>query len=82
MTLFEQLDFVYMPSRDVAGDIRYFTEVLGAQLIFAVEGMGTRVAMVELVDQPPRLLLAGPPRGRSVGDGLSSRAISRRRSMS
>ena len=59
MTLFEQLDFVYMPSRDVAGDIRYFTEVLGAKLIFAVEGMGTRVAMVELVDQPPRLLLAG-----------------------
>ena len=59
MTLFEQLDFVYMPSRDVAGDIRYFTEVLGAKLIFAVEGMGTRVAMVELTGQPPRLLLAG-----------------------
>lgn len=59
MSLFEQLDFVYMPSRDVAGDIRYFTEVLGAKLIFAVEGMGTRVAMVELTDQPPRLLLAG-----------------------
>ncbi len=57
--IFEQLDFIYMPSRDVAADVRYFTEVLGAQLTFAVEGMGTRVAMVELTDDPPRLLLAG-----------------------
>lgn len=59
MSLFEQLDFIYMPSGDVAADVRYFTEVLGARLTFAVEGMGTRVAMVELAEQPPRLLLAG-----------------------
>ena len=58
MTLFEQLDFIYMPSGDVAADVRYFTEVLGAKLTFAVEGMGTRVAMVEMTDGPPRLLLA------------------------
>ena len=57
--IFEQLDFIYMPSGDVSGDVRYFTEVLGARLIFAVEGMGTRVAMVELTDQPPPILLAG-----------------------
>ena len=56
---FEQLDFIYMPSGDVASDLRYFTDVLGARLVFAVEGMGTRVAMVELTDQPPRILLAG-----------------------
>jgi hypothetical protein len=59
VTLFEDLDFIYMPSRDVAADVRYFTDVLGARLTFAVEGMGTRVAMVELTDEPPRLLLAG-----------------------
>jgi hypothetical protein len=59
MSVFEQLDFVYMPSRDVAADVRYFTDVLGAELVFAVEGMGTRVAMVELTEQPPRILLAG-----------------------
>ena len=58
MTLFEQLDFIYMPSRDAAADVRYFTEVLGADLTFAVEGMGTRVAMVAMTDAPPRLLLA------------------------
>jgi hypothetical protein len=62
---FEQLDFVYMPSRDVAADVRYFTEVLGAELIFAVEGMGTRVAMVELSSQPPHLLLAGHLKGEA-----------------
>jgi hypothetical protein len=57
--LFEQLDFVYMPSRDVAEDLRYFSDVLGARVIFAVEGMGTRVAMVEPADGAPRVLLAG-----------------------
>jgi hypothetical protein len=55
---FEALDYLYMPSRDVAVDARYFTEVLGGRLIFAIEGMGTRVAMIELSDQPPRPLLA------------------------
>jgi hypothetical protein len=58
MTL-QGLDFVYMPSRDVAADMAYFTDVLGGRLVFAVEGMGTRVAMVELTEAPPRVLLAG-----------------------
>ena len=56
--MFEELDFVYMPSRDAAGDVAYFTDVLGAQLVFAVDGMGTRVAMVELTEGSPRILLA------------------------
>ena len=57
--MFEHLDYVYMPSRDVAADVAYFTEVLGGQLIFAIDGMGTRVAMVALTEDPPRILLAG-----------------------
>jgi catechol 2,3-dioxygenase-like lactoylglutathione lyase family enzyme len=56
--IFEGLDYVYMPSRDVAADLAYFTDVLGGRLVFAIEGMGTRVAMVELTDDPPRILLA------------------------
>ena len=56
--MFDELDFIYMPSRDAAADLRWFTDVLGARLVFAVEGMGTRVAMLELTDQPPRILLA------------------------
>jgi hypothetical protein len=55
----ERLDFIYMPSGDVAADMAYFTSVLGGRLVFAVEGMGTRVAMVELTEDPPRILLAG-----------------------
>ncbi len=57
--MFEQLDYVYMPSRDVAADLAFFTEVLGGRLVFAIDGMGTRVAMVELTEGPPRMLLAG-----------------------
>ena len=57
--MFEHLDYVYMPSRDVAADVTYFTEVLGGRLIFAIDGMGTRVAMVALTEESPRVLLAG-----------------------
>jgi hypothetical protein len=57
--MFEHLDYIYMPSRDVASDVAYFTNVLGGRLVFAVEGMGTQVAMVELTGEPPRILLAG-----------------------
>ena len=55
---FEQLDFVYMPTHDPPADVAYFTGVLGGRLVFAVAGMGARVAMVELTDGPPRILLA------------------------
>jgi hypothetical protein len=54
---FEHLDYVYTPSRDVAADMRYFTDVLGGRLVFAIEAMGTKVAMVELTEEPPRILL-------------------------
>lgn len=57
--MFEQLDYVYMPSHDVAADVAYFTDVLGGRLIFAIDGMGTRVAMIALTEDPPRILLAG-----------------------
>lgn len=55
--MFLQLDYLYTPSSDVAADVRYFTEVLGGRLAFAVEGMGARVAMIELTEGPPRVLL-------------------------
>ena len=55
---FESLDYLYMPSRDVTADMAWFTGILGGRLIFAIEAMGTKVAMIELTDAPPRLLLA------------------------
>ena len=55
---FESLDFVYMPTRDVVADMAWFTDVLGGRLVFAVEGMGARVAMIELSAEGPPVLLA------------------------
>jgi hypothetical protein len=55
---FQQLDFLYTPSRDVATDLVYFTEVLGGRVVFAVEAMGTRVAAVQFTTGPPLVLLA------------------------
>jgi hypothetical protein len=55
---FEQLDFHYMPSRDVAADLAYLTEVLGGRAIFAIEAMGACVAAVELAPHAPLVLLA------------------------
>jgi hypothetical protein len=54
---FLQLDYLYTPSKDVAADAKFYTEVVGGKLAFAVEGMGARVAMVELTDGPPHVLL-------------------------
>jgi hypothetical protein len=60
---FEQLDFLYTPSRDVAADMTYFTEILGARVAFAIEGMGTRVAALELTEGPPLVLLTNHVEG-------------------
>jgi hypothetical protein len=54
---FDALDFLYTPSADVAGDLAYFTEVLGARVVFAIDSMGTRVAAVQLTEGPPLMLL-------------------------
>jgi hypothetical protein len=54
---FGPLDFVYTPSQDVVADATYFTDVLGGRLVFAVEGMGARVAAVRLSDDGPLVLL-------------------------
>jgi hypothetical protein len=57
--MFDRLDFVYLPSRDVTSDVRHFTDALGAQLVFAIEAFGTRVAMVRAAADTTALLLAG-----------------------
>lgn len=52
------LDVLYMPSRDVEADVRFYRDTLGGRVVFAIEAMGTRVAEVALARQGPRLLLA------------------------
>lgn len=54
---FESLDFLYTPSADVAADMRFFSEVLGGRIAFAIEAMGARVAKIELTEGPPHVLL-------------------------
>jgi hypothetical protein len=56
--LFEALDFLYMPTDDVAGEVEHFASVLGAEVVFAIEAFGARVAMVKLADGPPAVMFA------------------------
>lgn len=65
---FESLDFLYTPSDDVARDARYFTDVLGARLVFTVEGMGARAAMLDLTGAPPYVILTDHLEGERAID--------------
>jgi hypothetical protein len=56
--MFEQLDFIYQPSRDVAADVAYYESALGAEVVFTVERFATRVALVRIASGEPGLLLA------------------------
>ena len=54
----EALDILYVPSRDVAADLRFYRDVLGGRVVFAIEAMGARVAEVSLTAHGPRVVLA------------------------
>ena len=56
--MFDSLDYIYMPSRDVAADMEWFADKLGAKVVFAIDGMGARVAMLKVGRSKPPLLLA------------------------
>src|SRR4051794_26748130 len=47
-----------MPSADVAADVERFVALLGAEVGFAIEAFGARVALVRLAGGPPDVLLA------------------------
>jgi len=57
MAPFESLDFLYTPSRDVASDMTDLVDAGGARVVFAIDDGGIRVAMLELTDAPPNILL-------------------------
>jgi hypothetical protein len=54
----EALDVLYVPSRDVEADLRFYRDVLGGRVVFAIEAMGARVAEIALAAEGPRLVLA------------------------
>ncbi|HEX8099337.1 MAG TPA: hypothetical protein VF660_03940 [Actinomycetota bacterium] len=41
----------------MAQDVKYFADVLGAEVVFTIDAMGTRVAALRLTEGPPLLLL-------------------------
>jgi hypothetical protein len=54
---FQSLDFLYIPTRNVASDAADLTSILGGRLVFAIEEWNTRVAMIALTPHAPHLLL-------------------------
>jgi catechol 2,3-dioxygenase-like lactoylglutathione lyase family enzyme len=52
------LDVLYMPSRDVEADVRFYRDVLGGRVVFAIEAMGARVAEVVIGARGPRVVIA------------------------
>jgi hypothetical protein len=56
--MFASLDFVYVPSRDVAAEARHLVDVLGAEHLWSIERFDTRVARLRLSPTPPAMVLA------------------------
>ncbi|MEA3200005.1 MAG: hypothetical protein QOE90_1433 [Thermoplasmata archaeon] len=54
-----RLEYLYVASADVARDLAYYTDVLGARVVWDFQEFGTRVAAVALAERPPLYVLAG-----------------------
>jgi hypothetical protein len=57
--MFESLDYVYTPARDVDEAATECVERLGAELVWKVRAFGTVVACLRLARTGPAILLAG-----------------------
>lgn len=59
-----RLEYLYVGSADVAADLAFYRDVVGARVVWDFEDFGTRVAAVEVGPRPPLYVLAGhrPPR--------------------
>ena len=56
--LFESLDFIYVPAPDMEKSVRYYTKVLGGELLWKIHAYGVWVACVKLSKEEPYILLA------------------------
>lgn len=57
--VFRSLDFLYVPTADVAATYRRYVDDLGAGPVFFIHGMGTTVAAVRTTEDGPLTLLSG-----------------------
>jgi hypothetical protein len=53
------LDFIYVPTGDVDAAAGTWVELLGAELVWKVRGMGTVVACLRVSAEGPSILLSG-----------------------
>ena len=57
--MFKSLDFLYVPAPDIEASVKYYTEVLGGELLWKIHAFGVWVACVALSEtQAPYVLLA------------------------
>lgn len=65
--MFESLDFLYMPAPDIHSSVRYYTEVLGGELLWKIHAFGVWVAAITLSKkEKPYILLADHIHGNDV----------------
>ena len=57
--MFLSLDYIYVPTGDVAAAAQRYVEAFGARLVWRVRGMGTVVACLRVSDEGPAILLSG-----------------------
>ena len=57
--MFKSLDFLYIPAPDIESSVKYYTEVLGGELLWKIHAYGVWVACVALSrNKRPYVLLA------------------------
>ena len=61
--MFGSLDYIYVPAADVDGEALRYVQILGAELVWKVRGMGTTVACLRVGEQGPAILLSGHLQG-------------------
>lgn len=61
--MFGSLDYIYLPVADVDGEALRYVQVLGAELVWKVRGMGTTVACLRAGEHGPAILLSGHLQG-------------------
>ncbi|MGH9879587.1 MAG: VOC family protein, partial [Nitrososphaerales archaeon] len=57
--MLKSLDFLYVPAPDIETSVKYYTEVLGGELLWKINAYGVWVACIGLSqDERPFVLLA------------------------
>ena len=85
--MFGSLDYIYVPTADVDGEVVRYAETMGAELVWKVRAMGTTVACLRVGEPGPAILLSGHLEGTGpvlvyqVQDYASTIALLRQRNI-